>query len=122
MSENKEIKPPRDGTFFRAIAVHLKLVWRLMQDPRVNPLLKILPLGSLIYLISPLDVVIPLIDDIGIIWFFSYLFIELCPDDIVDEHRHEIDSTIEAEWTEENDNYSFREEDIEDAEFEEKTE
>ena len=122
MSENKEIKPPRDGTFFRGIAVHLKLVWRLMQDPRINPLLKILPLGSLIYLISPLDVVIPLIDDIGIIWFFTYLFIELCPDDIVDEHRHDIDSTIEAEWVEEKDNYSFREEDIEDAEFEEKIE
>ena len=122
MSDSKEIKTPRDGTFFRGIAIHLKLVWRLMQDPRINPLLKILPLGSLIYLISPLDIVIPLIDDIGIIWFFTYLFIELCPDDIVDEHRHEIDSTIEAEWVEEKGDYSFREEDIEDAEFQEKIE
>jgi len=122
MSDSREVKTPRDSTFFRGIAVHLKLVWRLMQDPRINPFLKILPLGSLIYLISPLDIAIPLIDDIGIIWFFSYLFIELCPDDIVEEHRQEIDNTIQAEWKEDKDNYSFQEEDIEDAEFEEKNE
>jgi hypothetical protein len=61
-----------EGGFVQGIADHLKLVWRLWRDQRVSPLLKILPFGSLIYLISPLDIAIPLIDDVGVIWFFTY--------------------------------------------------
>lgn len=123
MKDGQEHSTQRDSNFFRGIADHLQLVWRLMLDPRVNPFLKILPLGSLIYLISPLDMVVPVIDDLGILWFFTTLFIELCPDDIVAEHRHDLDSTIRGEWVKEDDtDYSFREEDIEDAEFKEKIE
>lgn len=123
MKKDQKIETTRDSNFFRGIADHLRLVWLLMQDPRVNLFLKILPLGSLIYLVSPFDMVVPLVDDIGILWFFTYLFIELCPDEIVEEHRHTLHSTIRAEWKEEGDeNDSFREEDIEDAEFEEKFE
>jgi hypothetical protein len=42
-----------------------------------------------------------------------------CPEEIVAEHRQMITSTIEREWTEET-HYDIREDDIEDAEFEEK--
>jgi len=121
MNDGKDIHTPRDSNFFRDIADHLRLVWLLWKDPRINPFLKILPIGSLIYLISPFDMVVPLVDDIGILWFFTYLFIELSPDEIVAEHRHTLHTTIHGEWKEEedDDNPSFREEDIEDAEFEE---
>jgi hypothetical protein len=54
----------------------------------VNFLLKLLPIGALFYLFFPLDIspVNPL-DDGLVIWLGGYFFIELCPDDIVEEHR-----------------------------------
>ena len=124
MEDRTERKTPHDSNFFRGISDHLKLVWMLWNDPRVSPFLKLLPMGSLIYIVSPLDMAIPLIDDIGILWFFTYLFIELCPQDIVEEHRHTLHTTVHADWKDEEEktNYSFQEEDIEDAEFEEKIE
>jgi uncharacterized membrane protein YkvA (DUF1232 family) len=119
MKNQKNLQPPRDSNFFRGIADHLRLVWLLWTDPRVNPLLKLLPLGSLIYMFSPFDMMIPYIDDIGVLWFFTFLFIELCPQDIVAEHRRNLVSTIEREWMKTSD-VNFSEDEIEDAEFTEK--
>ncbi len=110
-----------EGGFVQGIADHLKLVWRLWRDQRISPLLKLLPFGSLIYLVSPLDIAIPVIDDVGVIWFFTYLFVELCPEDIVNEHRMKIKSLIGAKWKNA-DLTDIREEDIVDATYEEKKE
>ena len=120
MRNRKDMDSSRDGAFFSGIADHFKLVWALWTDPRINPLLKLLPLGSIIYLISPFDMALPVVDDIGVLWFFTYLFIELSPEDIVAEHRQKIKSTISSQWKDV-DNVQFSEEDIEDAEFTEKT-
>ena len=120
MKNPKSLNTPRDGAFFRGIADHFKLVWALWTDPRVSPFLKILPLGSIIYLVSPLDIAIPVIDDVGVLWFFTYLFIELAPEEIVEEHRRKITNTIYPEWKD-TDDIQFSEEDIQDAEFREKS-
>lgn len=119
MKERRPIIDSEDRGLFQNIADHLKLVWLLMQDPRVNPFLKVLPLGSLIYLVSPLDMVIPVVDDLGVIWFFTYMFIELCPEDLVAEHRGTIESTVGGKWTKE-DEVIIDEADIEDADYQEK--
>jgi uncharacterized membrane protein YkvA (DUF1232 family) len=119
MKNPNKLQPPRDSNFFRGIADHLKLVWLLWTDPRVNPFLKLLPLGSLIYMFSPFDMMIPYIDDIGVLWFFTFLFIELCPEEIVAEHRQNIVNTIQREWKETG-NMEFSEDEIEDAQFREK--
>ncbi|MBN2045741.1 MAG: hypothetical protein JW757_12015 [Anaerolineales bacterium] len=111
--ENNELK---NTAFFRGISDHFKLVWALWIDPRINPLLKLLPLGSILYFLSPLDMVIPIIDDLGLLWFLTYLFIELSPEEIVAEHRQKIINTIYREWKEADD-VQFDEEDIQDAEF-----
>lgn len=122
MNDRPQSKTPRDSNFFIGIADHLRLVWMLWKDPRVSPFLKLLPVGSLIYLISPLDMAIPIIDDVGILWFFTYLFIELSPQDIVDEYRQSIRTTVFSGWKdEEKEEPSFQEEDIQDAEFKERT-
>jgi hypothetical protein len=104
---------------FRGIADHLKLVWRLMQDDRISPFLKLLPLGSLVYMISPLDIAVPVIDDIGVLWFFTYLFIELSPDYIVEEHKAALRSEVAGKWGE-TETPDINEEDIEDATYREK--
>lgn len=115
MKNPKKFNLSSGENLFHNIAEHLKLVWKLWLDPRVNIFLKLLPLGSVVYLISPLDIVIPLIDDIGVLWFFTYLFIELCPEDIVEEHRREIRSTIEGTIVQ--DYPDIDEDSIEDAQF-----
>ena len=120
MKNPKKVNLSSGDGLFQNIAEHLQLVWKLWLDPRISPFLKLLPLGSIIYMISPLDMVIPVIDDIGVLWFFTYLFIELCPEEIVEEHLSEIRSTIEG--TVVNDYSDIDEDSIEDAQFHPKKE
>jgi uncharacterized membrane protein YkvA (DUF1232 family) len=69
-----------------------RLVWRLLRDPRVPIYLKVLPVGALVYVLSPLDFVPDLapllgqVDDIGVLLAGVEGFIALCPQHIVDEH------------------------------------
>jgi hypothetical protein len=71
----------------QGLGAQFKLILRLLRDSRVNPLLKILPVGATIYLISPLDAGIPVIDDAVVMGLGLYTFVELCPPEIVAEHR-----------------------------------
>ncbi len=71
-----------------------QLVWRLLKDSRVPlPTKLIIPGVVSVYLLSPIDFmpdVLPLlgqIDDIAVLLAGVALFIEMCPRDIVDEHR-----------------------------------
>ena len=119
MKDPRKFIRSEEGGIFTGIANHLKLVWRLMQDDRINPFLKLLPLGSVIYMISPLDIAVPVIDDIGVLWFFTYMFIELSPDYIVEEHKAALGSEVSGKWSE-GESPDFNEEDIEDATYREK--
>jgi len=82
--------------FFRNLIVQARLVWLLMRDPRVPLWLKALPIGSLIYLISPVDIisdVLPIlgqIDDLMIVLGGLTTFISLCPSHVVEEHLQSI--------------------------------
>lgn len=78
-----------DNSFFDNILLYMKLVMRLMGDNRVNPFLKLLPIGSLVYLLFPLDVPGP-IDDLAVVSMGVFIFIELCPPDVVEEHKQAI--------------------------------
>jgi uncharacterized membrane protein YkvA (DUF1232 family) len=93
--------PPRDGVF-RDLVMRLKLIGRLMVDGRVNPFIKILPLASLAYLFWPFDLapgialpIIGAVDDVAIVWLGSYLFIELCPPAVVNEHMEQLTSNLD---------------------------
>jgi uncharacterized membrane protein YkvA (DUF1232 family) len=97
MGNSNEIIPGGGGGFFYNIANHIKLVWALMRDERVNPLLKLIPFATLIYLVSPFDIPGPL-DDAAVIWAGTYFFVELCPADIVEEHRDRLANTIVGKW------------------------
>lgn len=71
--------------FFQDIGTRIKLIVRLMRDPRVNPFLKILPIAALVYLFMP-DLMIGPIDDALVLWLGTSLFVELCPQLVVQEH------------------------------------
>jgi hypothetical protein len=93
--ENKPNKgiTPYSGGFFPEIGLRIKLILKLMGDRRVNIFLKVIPVASLIYLIFP-DLAIGPIDDALVIWLASYLFVELCPDAVVEEHLERLHHVV----------------------------
>ena len=100
-NSRKIIVPPQ-GNMLRGFVNRLKLIARLMGDRRVSVFLKLLPLASVAYFISPVDlapaVVLPVIgvlDDAAILWFGSTLFVELCPPNVVEEHMKELNSNVD---------------------------
>jgi len=95
---NKSLIPSQGG-MFSDLLVRVKLIGKLMADRRVSFWLKLIPVGTLAYLISPIDLipggVIPLVgavDDVAIIWFGASMFIELCTPDVVREHMGNLTS------------------------------
>ena len=93
---------PPQGGMLRDLVMRIKLILRLMGDRRINFLLKLLPIGSLAYLISPIDlvsgIVLPVIgalDDAAILWLGLYLFLELCPPAVVQEHVKRLASNVD---------------------------
>jgi len=93
MADKRDIMIPPQGGMIRDFILRVKLILRLIGDRRVSPWLKIIPIAGVAYLISPLDIIpdimLPVIgelDDAAILWLTNYLFIELCPPEIVNEH------------------------------------
>lgn len=73
--------------------VQLKLFLRLMRDRRVSPLLKLIPLITLLYFILP-DPLPIAIDDIAVLFIGFFGFIFLCPKEIVAEHMAELQNSL----------------------------
>jgi hypothetical protein len=94
MSDKNErkITLPQNKGFIQDLTLRIKLILRLLGDGRVNPLLKLLPIGSLIYLVVP-DIAPGPVDDAAVIWLATYLFVELCPPDVVQEHMDAVNAT-----------------------------
>lgn len=106
------------GGFFNGLTNHLKLVLRLMGDRRVSPLVKLIPVGTLAYLVIP-DLIIGPFDDAAIIGLGLYIFVELCPQDVVEEHRAALAGTIPGQWrdSQQVEDQSREGEEVIDAEF-----
>lgn len=86
----KDMLPrPDNADDLRGLRNQIKLIWRLLRDDRVNLLLKLVPIGSFIYLLFPFDLPGPL-DDAVIIGLGLYTFVEMCPDEVVAEHRQDL--------------------------------
>lgn len=104
MAEKKpsDIMVSPSGGVLKDIVVRLKLILRLMGDRRVNFLLKILPVASLVYLVFPFDLVsvipgLSALDDIAIVSLGNYLFVELCPPGVVNEHMKSLTSNLDPD-------------------------
>ena len=98
--KNSNITVSRDGGMVREVLNKLRLIFRLMGDSRVSFLAKLVPIGTLIYMISPVDAVsIPIVgavDDAALLWLGSYIFTELCPPSVVAEHIKQLESNMDG--------------------------
>ena len=93
MTDKKDLTIPSQGSMIRDFIMRIKLIWALMKDGRVSGWLKIIPVAGLLYLVMPIDFVseiaLPLVgelDDAAVLWLTNYVFVELCPPDIVLHH------------------------------------
>ncbi len=107
--EKKKIILNNNPGVMKNLTLQARLVLRLMGDRRVNFLAKLLPIGALIYLISP-DLLPFIFDDAAVIGVGTYMFMELCPPAVVEEHR-------KALWGETTKKTDSSASDIVDAEF-----
>ena len=79
-----------------------RLYWRLFRDRRVSILPKALLVLTLVYVISPFDLIpdfIPVIgemDDLAVVLSGLWLFIRLCPPEVVREIVHDVATRAEA--------------------------
>jgi uncharacterized membrane protein YkvA (DUF1232 family) len=90
--KNKLMIPPQGGVV-RDFVLRVKLIVRLIRDRRISFWLKLIPTAGVIYLFTPMsiipDITLPIIgelDDAAVLWITNYLFVELCPPEIVREH------------------------------------
>jgi hypothetical protein len=86
---NKLTRLEKDNPgFITGMSRTVRLVLRLMADRRVNFFLKLLPIGALVYMVVP--EAFPVVDDAIVLGIGTYMFIELCPPDVVEEHRAQL--------------------------------
>ena len=105
--KTRNILSTQNSGFFQDLVMRIKLVLRLMSDRRVNFFLKLLPIASLVYLVSPVDLapglalpIIGALDDAAVLWIGLSLFMSLCPDDVVQEHLNALQNVIPGTWHE----------------------
>jgi len=74
-----------------------RLAWRLFRDSRVPGWVKVIPVGALIYLLSPIDLVPGLVlpgigqlDDLVLLLLALKAFIDVSPPGIVREHLQQL--------------------------------
>jgi uncharacterized membrane protein YkvA (DUF1232 family) len=97
------VAAPQSG-MIHTVVTRAKLILRLMGDPRVSPFVKLLPLGALVYLVSPVDILMGVpglsaLDDAAILGLGYYFFIEMCPPGVVEEHIKALEGIEEKKET-----------------------
>jgi uncharacterized membrane protein YkvA (DUF1232 family) len=105
MAEKRNLLDPKNKGFFQDLVLQFKLIMRLMGDPNVNFLLKLLPIVSILYAVVPIDlfpeIAVPILgylDDAAVLWLGLNLFVSLCPDDIVKKHREALENVLHGTW------------------------
>lgn len=97
MPEPKRPITRYNGGFLSDLANQFKLIIRLMLDRRVNPFIKIIPIATVAYLFIP-DIIIGPLDDAAVVGLGLFLFVELCPPEVVEEHRAALAGMISGRW------------------------
>jgi len=90
--QNKPLGPQAKAGIIAELVRNARLVWRLLNDHRVALWVKAVIPATIVYLLSPVDLVpdallgLGQLDDLAIILLGVKLFLSLCPPQIVKEH------------------------------------
>jgi len=96
MTRKRTTDPIQAANWLAEILRHARLIWRLLRDPRVPLLTKLIPLATLIYLLLPIDLIpdpllgLGQLDDLAMILLGLRLFVALAPEEIVHQHLSEL--------------------------------
>ena len=80
------------GNLIREVVQQAKLAYNLILDPRVHPIVKLIPIAAVAYLFMPADLVpdiLPIVgqaDDVAILMIGLRFFFEFSPPEVVHEH------------------------------------
>jgi uncharacterized membrane protein YkvA (DUF1232 family) len=93
--------------FWRNLFNSFRIAWRLIQDGRVPMSAKLVPLVTVLYILSPIDFIpdflvpgLAQLDDLAVLLLGTQLFIAVSPKDIVARIRAEIEGRPpEGGWT-----------------------
>jgi hypothetical protein len=86
------LSPSRVGGFIAHLPSFVRVFFRLMADPRVSPIAKLVPVLGLLMLLSPPALELDFVPFVGeldcllVIYFSLQIFIWLCPPEVVREH------------------------------------
>ena len=110
MSDDKMQYPERAGDvgpllgWLKDFFGHFRLAWELLWDDRVPFVTKIIPILTLLYVISPVDLVPGMVvpglgqlDDLAVFLIGLRLFVDVCPPALVAEHQEETQHEMTAE-------------------------
>lgn len=104
--KNRNITVAHQSGMIHDLVVRAKLIIRLIGDKRVSVWAKLVPIGALIYVISPVDIImgipgIDALDDAAVVALGSYIFLELCPPAVVQEHMKALNSNMDRSASDE---------------------
>jgi uncharacterized membrane protein YkvA (DUF1232 family) len=105
VGEKKRLEDPgRAAGLLAEIARQSRLILRLLGDGRVPIWPKLIIPATLVYIVSPVDLLadpilgLGQIDDVAVLLIGLKLFVELCPTDIVREHLDDLASVIDGSY------------------------
>ena len=102
-NQKKVIQPGEAAGILAEIIKNIKLIWRLLNDGRISPWLKMIIPATLLYLLFPADIVPDIVpglgqlDDIAVILLGLKFFVEMCPEEIVRQHLDEL-ASVASPW------------------------
>lgn len=98
MTQYETSPSTRGPNWLSELVRNLRLAWRLLRDPSVPAWLKLVPLGALVYILMPLDLVpdwmfgLGQADDLTLFLLSVKVLVDLCPLEVVQRHLAQMSS------------------------------
>jgi uncharacterized membrane protein YkvA (DUF1232 family) len=98
MTQHETSPSTRGPSWLSELVKNLRLAWRLLRDPSVPAWLKLIPLGALVYILMPLDLIpdwmfgLGQADDLTLFLLSLKVLVDLCPWEVVQRHLAQMSS------------------------------
>lgn len=101
-----ETPNPKSPGFWAELLRSFQLAWKLFRDDQVPLVAKLVPIASILYILSPIDILpdvfvgLGQLDDLAIVLLGVQVFIALAPKPIVERYRQRMNGgPVDGGWT-----------------------